>query len=313
MISACWTIPACMNPWATTPPWPRSCWSSSAPNRSPPPSCACGAKAALPPRNCPRRMRPRRWPPCAARVRPVGLVHAVGRSFRSGRGALAAAQGLRCGRDHPRQHRRDPRQAGPVLYPDRVGSRRQVRRFHRDHPGESPCAAWTAPPTWDAPIERAPRAPRTDNRSEGRKPAPRSKHAASDEGHHARVKSARGGWLPDDAPAEPRETGPHAAVKSWKKKSSADAGRSPKAGQAKSGPPATRRAPPRRIARDPSGPPDRQLPAGPSNCLTNRQWALHALQSTWPSRPKLPCGVSGATRSGHGMSQLILPVGQGDA
>ncbi|WP_045999005.1 DEAD/DEAH box helicase [Paracoccus sp. 228] len=91
-------------------------------------------------------------------------------------------------------------------------------------------------PDLDAPIERAPRAPRTDNRSEGRKPAPRAKHAASDEGHHARVKSARGGWLPDDAPAEPRETGPHAAVKSWKKKSSADAGKGPKPAWAKSRP-----------------------------------------------------------------------------
>ncbi|CAM3291530.1 DEAD/DEAH box helicase [Paracoccus nototheniae] len=89
-------------------------------------------------------------------------------------------------------------------------------------------------PDLDAQPERAPRAPRgetrTDNRSEGRKPAPRApRPVQAEEGHQARVKSARGGWIPDDAaaPVEARSEGPHGAVKAWKKKSSSDAGAKP--------------------------------------------------------------------------------------
>ncbi|WP_277019530.1 MULTISPECIES: DEAD/DEAH box helicase [Paracoccus] len=90
-------------------------------------------------------------------------------------------------------------------------------------------------PDLDAPIERAPRAPRTDNRSEGRKPAPRAKPVASDEGHQSRVKAARGGWVPDEAPAaDPRDAGPHGAVKAWKKKpAAAGAAKGPKPAWAK--------------------------------------------------------------------------------
>lgn len=79
-------------------------------------------------------------------------------------------------------------------------------------------------PDLDAPVERAPRAPRYDGPREDRpargKPAPRRK---DDAGHQDRVRAAKGGWIPDDAGlADPRTEGPKPAVKAWKKKSSAD-------------------------------------------------------------------------------------------
>ncbi|MBM3604477.1 MAG: DEAD/DEAH box helicase [Alphaproteobacteria bacterium] len=84
-------------------------------------------------------------------------------------------------------------------------------------------------PDLEAPAERAPR-PRFDARDDrpARKPAPRRK-PAEDEGHQARVKAARGGWVPDDAPlADPREGGPRAPVKAWKKKPQADSAGGPR-------------------------------------------------------------------------------------
>ena len=73
-----------------------------------------------------------------------------------------------------------------------------------------------------------------------RKPAPRSK-PADDQGHKARVKAARGGWVPDDAPlADPRTEGPRPPLKAWKKKSSTTEGGGKPAWAAKGKPRADR-------------------------------------------------------------------------
>ncbi|WCR00394.1 DEAD/DEAH box helicase [Paracoccus aestuarii] len=74
-------------------------------------------------------------------------------------------------------------------------------------------------PQLDAPVERAPRPSYRDKPARedrpARKPAPRK-----DATHDQRVKSAKGGWVPDDAPMDD----PRPAVKPWKKKTTADGG-----------------------------------------------------------------------------------------
>lgn len=69
-------------------------------------------------------------------------------------------------------------------------------------------------PSLDAPASR-PRVERTDRAERPvRKPAPNAAARPRDTGHEARVKSARGGWVPDDTPV-PETDRP---VKAWKKK-----------------------------------------------------------------------------------------------
>lgn len=108
-------------------------------------------------------------------------------------------------------------------------------------------------PDLDGPTERAPRAPRQDRDDRpARKPAPR-RAAEAQAGHQSRVKAARGGWIPDDAPvADPRE-GAHPAVKPWKKKADA-AGKGPKPAWAKPKPHGDKAAGPKPHRKGPKRP-----------------------------------------------------------
>ena len=200
------------------PSWPTACWTELSPQQVAAAFIRLWREGRPAPEELmePQALRAREplAPRERARVRRLGLVQPVGRPYRPRRGRagclpkICDAGGIgreSIGAIRIRHDESYVQIAADVA--DRFGATAPIN-------DEITMTRLDGQPSLDAPASR-PRVERTDRAERPvRKPAPTAGARPRDTGHEARVKSARGGWVPDDAPV-PEADRP---VKAWKKK-----------------------------------------------------------------------------------------------